>query len=96
MHARIALYDLTSGTAEDVVRKAESEGGMVEIFRQKDGFVSYELIHADGAVISSSRWNSAEQADAATEAAAVWVEENIADLVVLRQNFVGDVVLSTG
>jgi len=94
MHARVALYRLTSGTVEDVARKAEE--GMLPIFRDQPGFVSYRLVRAeDETIISISRWRSREQADRATEAAASWVRDNIADNVALQQNYVGEVVLSS-
>jgi heme-degrading monooxygenase HmoA len=94
MHARVALYRLTSGTVEDVARKAEE--GMLPIFRDQPGFVSYRLVRGeDETIISISRWQSRDQADRATEAAASWVRDNIADNVALQQNYVGEVVLSS-
>jgi quinol monooxygenase YgiN len=93
MHARVAFYRLTSGSAEEVATKAKE--GMLPIFRQESGFVSYELIAANGTIVSITRWQSHEGAEAATQDAASWVRENIADLVELQQNYVGDVMLSS-
>jgi hypothetical protein len=95
MHARVAFYRLLSGTFEQVVDVVEAPGGLLEIFRRRPGFRSYELIAAPRGLVSVSRWESSAQADEATRAAAVWVAENIDDLIKLQQSDVGEVVLST-
>ena len=95
MHARVAFYKLRSGTFEQVVRIVEAPGGLLEIFRGRPGFQSYELIETPAGLVSVSHWESSAQADEATRAAAAWVAENIDDLVKLQQSDVGEVVLST-
>jgi heme-degrading monooxygenase HmoA len=95
MHARVAFYRVRSGTFEQVVRTVEAPGGLLEIFRGRPGFQSYELIAAPAGLVSVSHWESSAQADEATRAAAVWVAENIDDLIKLQQSDVGEVVLST-
>jgi heme-degrading monooxygenase HmoA len=93
MHARVALYRLTSGTAEDVARRAEE--GMLPIFRDQEGFRSYHLIATDeGTVISVSEWDDHDQAEEAAQLAATWVRQTIAELLELEQLHVGEVVLS--
>jgi heme-degrading monooxygenase HmoA len=95
MYARVAVYRIKSGTAEDIARKADAEGGMLKIFRAHVGFDSYELVGAGGTLISISRWESAEQADAATLAARSWVAEHLGASVQLQANHVGELVLSS-
>lgn len=95
MYARIAFYRIKSGTAEDIARKADAEGGMLRIFRAHVGFDSYELIGLGDTIISISRWQSAEQADAATLAARSWVAEHLGASVELQANHVGELVLSS-
>jgi heme-degrading monooxygenase HmoA len=95
MHARVAFYKLRSGTFEQVVRIVEAPGGLLEIFRGRSGFQSYELIAAPSGLVSVSHWESSAQADAATRAAAAWVAENIDDLIKLQQSDIGEVLLST-
>jgi hypothetical protein len=95
MHARVAFYKLRSGTFEQVVRTVEAPGGLLEIFRGRPGFHSYELIATPAGLVSVSHWESSAQADAATRAAAAWVAEHINDLVKLQQSDTGEVVLST-
>lgn len=95
MHARVAFYRLRSGSFEQVVRKVEAPGGLLEIFQGGPGFQSYELIETGAGLVSVSHWESSAQADAATHAAAEWVADNIDDLVKLQQSDTGEVVLST-
>jgi hypothetical protein len=93
MHARVAVYRLVSGTGQDVGRIAQD--GMLPIFREQPGFISYEGVASDDVVISISRWESAEGADAAISAAASFVRENLADRITLEQAYVGDVLFSS-
>jgi heme-degrading monooxygenase HmoA len=95
VHTRIAYYRiLKPGGAAEVARKAEAEGGMLDIFSSSPGYVGYELVAADdGGLFSISHWDSWEQAEAATNAAADWVRENIADIATLAESHVGEVVL---
>jgi heme-degrading monooxygenase HmoA len=95
MHARVAFYRLKTGTLEHVVRTVEAPGGMLEIFRGRPGFQSYELIETGAGLVSVSHWESSAQADAATHAAAAWVADHIDDLVKLQQSDTGEVVLSS-
>jgi heme-degrading monooxygenase HmoA len=95
MHARVAYYRLLSGTFEQVVETVEAPGGLLEIFRGRPGFQSYELIASPAGLVSVSHWESSAQADAATRAAAAWVADHIDNLVKLQQSDVGEVVLSS-
>ena len=95
MHARVAFYRLRSGSFEQVVHALEAPGGLLEIFRGRPGFQSYELIETGAGLVSVSHWESSEQADAATHAAAAWVAGHIDDLVKLQQSDIGEVVLSS-
>jgi len=94
VHARVAVYRIKSGTAQDIARKADDEGGMLRIFRAHVGFDSYELVGAGDLLISISRWQTAEQADAASLAARSWVAEHLGASVHLEANHVGELVLS--
>lgn len=90
-HLRVGLYLLTGGTAEQVIERVRSTGGMVEVFQQQPGFLAYGIgVTDDDFLISISLWDSAEQADAATAVAAEWVAEHIEDRVELQEDFVGD------
>ncbi|MEA2522196.1 MAG: hypothetical protein QOI81_1842 [Actinomycetota bacterium] len=90
-HLRIGLYMLTGGTADQVIERVRSEGGMAEVFQQQPGFVAYGVgVTDDEFLISMSIWDSAAQADAATQTAAEWVEEHLQDRVELQDDFVAD------
>jgi len=86
---RIALYDITSGTYDEVVDQAKA--GMVPLFKNSPGFVFYGVAQIDKtAFVSLSTWETREQADAATTKAASWVTANSRDRFALRKNYVGD------
>ena len=52
---RIALYDITSGTYDEIVGLAKT--GMVPLFEQSPGFVSYGVAQIDDtAFVSLSTW----------------------------------------
>lgn len=95
MHARVAFFKLRSGSFDEVVRIVEAPGGLLEIFRGRPGFHSYELIETGAGLVSVSHWESSAQADDATRAAATWVVGHIDHLVKLVQSDVGEVVLSS-
>ncbi len=88
-HARIAVYQVKPGTADEIVRRAQS--GMLPIFQSQPGFVAYGGVTTDvNTVISISFWQTQQQAEAAVQLAASWVKDNIADMIVSVQNYVGD------
>jgi hypothetical protein len=93
MHARIATYRLKAGDPHEIAAKAET--GMLPIFRTQPGFQGYSLVVSGGELGSLSTWETPEQAEAATAAAADWVRENLADDVELVDLRVGEVLLST-
>lgn len=95
MHARVAFYKQRSGAFGDVVSRVDAPGGLLEIFRGRPGFQSYELIETGAGLISVSHWESSAQADAATLAAASWVADHIDQFVKLQQSDTGEVVLSS-
>jgi heme-degrading monooxygenase HmoA len=90
-HIRVGLYMLTGGTADEVIERVRSKGGMLEVFQRQPGFVAYGIgVTDDDFLLSISIWDSAEQADAATAMASDWVAEHIEDRVELQDDFVGD------
>ena len=89
---RVALYDIKTGTFDEVVTQAKS--GMVPLFKDSDGFVSYGVAKIDkAAFVSLSTWQTREQADAATTKAAGWVKANSQDRFALRENYIGDLAI---
>ena len=88
-HLRIALYDMTSGTAEEAIEIARE--GILPLFEQQPGFVRYEVGSLDnGGIVSFSVWDTADEAQHATDLAASWVKDNLADRITLREQHTGD------
>ena len=89
-HFRLALFDVTSGSAGEVVEVVRA--GFLPIFENQPGFVRYEIGELDnGGIVSFSIWESADEARWAVDLAAEWVRDNTADLVRLREEHTGDV-----
>lgn len=91
-YARVGIYTL-NGIEADVTRQASEV--MLPIFKRQPGFVDYNIVSADGKLISISTWESMEQAHAGTKQAATFVDEKLSSQLSLDTNFVGDVVLSS-
>lgn len=93
-HMRIAVYRISSGTAQEVADRAQA--GLLPIFRQQPGFIAYEGVGVGtDTILSVSTWHSAAQAEAATRQAADWVRQQLADRIQLLNNYVGDVLFSS-
>jgi heme-degrading monooxygenase HmoA len=94
-HVRIATYEITEGTFQDVALAAEK--GMLPTFRDKPGFIQYGLADVgDKRFVSISLWKTREDAQAAVPAAATWVRDNMSDQVQLRTDYVGDLAIFEG
>ncbi len=92
MHGRIASYRI-SGDPHELARKAEE--GMLPIFQAQPGFRAYNLLVSGDMLTSMSAWDSTEQAEAATPAAANWIAENIAEDIELIDVRYGEILLAT-
>jgi heme-degrading monooxygenase HmoA len=88
-HVRVAIYGITAGDFHEVARKAEE--GMLPTFRRRPGFVSYGLAQlSDTSCMSISVWQSRDDATEAVKLAEDWVRDNIADLIKLENQYVGE------
>ena len=92
MHGRIATYRI-SGDPHELARKAEE--GMLPIFQAQPGFRAYNLALSGDFLTSMSAWDTVEEAEAATPAAASWIAENIADDIELIDVRIGEILLAT-
>jgi heme-degrading monooxygenase HmoA len=89
-HFRVALYDVTSGSAGEVIEIARA--GFVPILEEQPGFVRYEVgVLDNGGIASFSIWETAEEAQRAVDLADEWVRENLTTRVRLREEHTGDV-----
>ena len=94
-HIRLALYDMTSGTAEEAAEIART--GMLPLFKSQPGFVRYDVAKLDdGGILSFSIWETGAEAEAAVTTAASWVADNLADRVAIRESHVGDLFWDEG
>ena len=90
-HIRLAIYDMTSGTAEESAEIACK--GLLPIFKSQPGYVRYEVGKLDtGGIVSFSIWETSDEAQSAVDLAASWVAENLADRISLREGHVGDLL----
>ena len=88
-HFRIALYDMTSGTAKEAIEIARDR--VIPLFEAQPGFVRYEVGSLDsGGVASFSVWETEDEARRAEEVAAEFLKENLADRMKLREEHTGD------
>ena len=92
MHGRIATYRVT-GDPHELALKAEE--GMLPIFQAQPGFRAYNLAISGDVLTSMSAWDTAEEAEAATPAAASWIAENIADDIELLDVRIAEILLAT-
>lgn len=89
-HVRIATYQQTAGTFDDLCAVIQAPGGLADVFRASPGFIAYTFADlGDGTNCSISVWASAEAADAAKAAAGTWTAANIADLGYLVEDRTG-------
>jgi hypothetical protein len=89
-HFRIALYDTTSGTAEEAIEIARDR--VIPLFESQPGFVRYEVGALDtGGIASFSVWETEDEAKHAEEIAADFVKENLADRMKLREEHTGNI-----
>jgi len=94
-HLRLAIYDLTKGSVEEVAGLAKD--GMLPLFSTQPGFIEYGVADiGDRKVASITVWETREQAEQSVGVASTWVRENIADRVRLQTSYVGDLAFLQG
>lgn len=88
-YARIATYEITSGSFDEIADRAERD--LLKIFQAQPGYRAYGLLRVDHTLlVSISLWATEAQTYAAAETAAKWVADNVADNVKLRATYIGD------
>ena len=94
-HLRIATYEITKGSFQEVADSAKT--GMLRKFQDQPGFVRYGVADmGDKKCVSISLWETRDKAMAATPVAASWVKENLSDRIALRSDYVGDLAFFQG
>ena len=96
-HVRIAAYDVLTGTSADIVTALRAPDGMIEIFRQQPGFLSYTVLEVDPiTMMSLSVWETHDEAELAVRAAAEWTATHLGSQVHRTANYVGDALFWEG
>ena len=94
-HIRLAIYDLTKGTFQDVA--GLTKDGMLPRISREPGFIEYGVADlGNHKVASITVWETREQAEKSVIMASAWVKENISDRVKLLTSYVGDLAFLTG
>jgi hypothetical protein len=83
----------TSTDPHELIQRAEE--GVLPIMESQAGFKAYSIAVSDDEIFSFSVWETAEQAEAANEAVAGWVAENMADDITVTETSYGELLLST-
>jgi hypothetical protein len=83
----------TDADPHELVRRAED--GMLPVFESQPGFRAYSIAVSGNEIFSFSVWDSADEAEAASAAAAGWVAENMADDITPVEINIGELLLST-
>jgi heme-degrading monooxygenase HmoA len=93
MHARVAQYTFKPGQGREAVRRAER--GLLPLFQAHRGFRGYWVILADDDLgFSITIWDSEQQASDAVQAAATWVANNVADMILSVDDYVGELAFA--
>lgn len=94
-HLRVATYEITEGTFDELAEKAKT--GMLRTFEQQPGFIRYGLADTGSkSCLSISLWSTRKDADASVPVAAEWVRENLGSRIALTSNYVGDLAFFEG
>jgi hypothetical protein len=93
-HARVAVYQCKPGTIDESLKLVEKE--LAPIYQDKPGFIRFDVIATnDNTLISTTLWETPEQADLAVSVAKTWVDaHHIAPQVLLMKNYGGEMRLS--
>jgi heme-degrading monooxygenase HmoA len=92
MHVRMARYR-TSEDPHELIERVENE--MLPLYEGMPGFRAYSVAASGEEIFSFTVWDSAAEAEAANEAAAGWVAENLAEHTTLIETKIGELLLST-
>jgi heme-degrading monooxygenase HmoA len=92
-HVRVALYRFTPGSLDEIKQKVAAE--MVPTLSGESGFQSYEVVQTgDDEAVSLSHWDSAADAERASETIREWVQSALAGMVETSEVHIGETVVS--
>ncbi len=93
MFATVRRYHVKPGRITEVARRVEQ--GLVPLLLGQRGFISYHAIDAGrNEALAIGVYQDRRAAEAANEAAAAWVADNLAELLGPADSTVGRVIVS--
>ena len=93
-HVRVSVYCFQKGTAEEALQQARQTA--YPLYRQRPGFLAYELFQTgEDSGIGVTTWETAEQANAATNLDEQWIAEHGFTTVSWVQGHVGSINFSS-
>lgn len=96
-HLRVATFDVLKGTSKEVAEVATNPGGILEIYRSMPGFQAYSILEIDAiTVMSITAWETHEEAEAATRAAAEFVATHLEGRIHRTSNQIADSIFWEG
>ena len=94
-HIRLAIWNVVSGTAEEVCEVAQRE--LLPVFAAQPGFERYDVaILEDGKIVSLSIWDTSQEALAAVVIAHDYVKEHFGTRLELVDEHVGNLAWDQG
>jgi hypothetical protein len=92
-YARVTTVKLTEPRMGEVLEKAGRE--LVPVFWAEPGFVAYYVIRADDHTgLTTSVWETREQAERSAAAAAAWIERNVGPRAASVETYLGEIMYS--
>ena len=92
-YARVTVVKLKEPRMGEVLEKAGRE--LVPIFWAEPGFEAYYIVKADEFTgLTTSVWETREQADRSAAAAAAWIQRNIGQRAASVETHLGEIMFS--
>jgi hypothetical protein len=88
-HGRVAIYAVT-GSSDEVIRRVRER--VAPAMQQQPGFGTYQGVVSSETIVSYSTWETAEQAEAASQLLRGLLQETLSDLITLDHLYYGEVV----
>src|SRR4051812_11345664 len=94
LYVRVALDKFQPNAADEILTRVRQ--GLLPLLRRQPGFVAYEVIKTgEDSAIFIHTCESKEQAEAAVQTAAMWVRDQIANLIVSVDTHVGELAIAS-
>src|SRR3954451_12381774 len=94
MYTVIREYRMTAGYVDDLMHRVDR--GIADVFADKEGFLSYEVLDAgDNRIVSITTFADRSSAQTSSELAADFVREELGEFGVVRTGHItGEVMVS--